>query len=179
MSDKISIRVETDLSFNGTEIIIRSQQKTALVERIINAVECCEQSDYPPISAYKVNNPKDGSPKDGSPKESTLFLLEQYQIIRAYTETRKIIICTENGRYEIRQSLRDLEKLLDRNQFTRISRFEIINLHKVSGFDFSKTGTIRVLFGDGSDTWVARRYVQSIQQALKNWTGGKETDGDA
>lgn len=174
MSDKISIRVETDPSFNGTEIIIRSQQKTALVERIINAVECCEQSDYPPISAYKVNNPK-----DGSPKESTLFLLEQYQIIRAYTETRKIIICTESGRYEIRQSLRDLEKLLDRNQFTRISRFEIINLHKVSGFDFSKTGTIRVLFGDGSDTWVARRYVQSIQQALKNWTVGKEADGDA
>ena len=153
MSGKARIRLEVDPSCQEQEVIIRAAQQTDLTDRIISTVERCLGNQYPPIAAYQ---------------RDTLFFVAQSDIIRVYTENRKLILCTTNGRYELRQPLKDLKERLDPDHFVRISRFEIMNLRKVSGFDFSSTGTIRILFQDGSETWVARRHIHAIQQTLKH-----------
>ena len=158
MKGKVNIRLEIDASCRETEVIIRTGMQTELTEKIIKAIEYCAENEYPPITAYRGD---------------TLVLIAQNDLIRAYTENRKLVICAESGQYEARQSLKELEDKLDRNHFVRISRFEIINIRKASGFDFSNTGTIRVIFKDGSETWAARRYVQAIQQTLKHPETGK------
>ena len=163
MSGKAHIRLEIDASCQIPEVIIRTGQQTELAERIISAVERCLENEYPPITAYQ---------------RDTLVFVAQNDIIRVYTENRKLILRTKDGRYELRQPLKELEEKLDKEHFVRISRFEIINLRKVTAFDFSNTGTIRVLFQDGSATWVARRYVQSIQQTLKHPEKREEDDRD-
>ena len=152
MSGKVNVRLETDPSCQGTEVIIRAVQQTELTDRIVSAIEHCLGNEYPPIAAYQGD---------------ILLFVNQTDIIRVYTANRKLILCAKTGRYELRLPLKELEDRLDKERFVRISRFEIINLQEASGFDFSNTGTIRVLFRDGSETWVARRYVQSIQQTLK------------
>ena len=164
MSGKVNVRLEIDPSCQKPEVIIRTAQQTELTEKIVSAVERCLVNEYPPVQAYQ---------------RDTLVFVAQNDIFRVYTENRKLILCTSDGRLELRQPLKELEEKLDREHFVRISRFEIMNLRKVSGFDFSNTGTIRVLFQDGSETWVARRYIQSIQQTLKNLDGRKGDDRNA
>ena len=161
MSGKVHIRLEIDSSCKKPEIIIRADRQSELTDRMISALERCLGNEYPPIAAYQ---------------RDTLVFIAQSDIIRVYTESRKLILCTKDGRFELRQPLKELEEKLDREQFVRISRFEIMNLRKVSAFDFSNTGTIRVLFQDGSETWVVRRYIQPIQQTLKHFESREGDD---
>ena len=75
MGEKVKIRLETDPSFSGTEVIIRTGHRTELTDRLINAIESCNQGDLPLIPAYS---------------NSVLTFLDQRQIIRVYTENNKV-----------------------------------------------------------------------------------------
>ncbi len=95
-------------------------------------------------------------------------------IIRIYTENRKLCVVSPSGKYESRSTLREFEDQLDQTCFVRISRFEIVNLRKIQNFDLSMTGTIRIIFENDEDTWVARRYVKEIQSKLGQLRKGGE-----
>ena len=155
MDEKPNIQVEIDPGYTGFEVVIKTDSRCALVEKVINAIEHCFENEYPQITAYSGN---------------TVVFLNRWDIVRVYTENRKLTICTQTGKYESRMSLRELEEILQEDVFVRISRFELINLRKVSGFDMNVAGTIRVVFEDGSETWVARRNIRAIQQKLMEYT---------
>ncbi len=151
MKNRIKIEIEIDESLKEPEVVIRTDKDSAFVERIVAAIERCGEEDRSKVTAYKDN---------------VISLLSQKDIIRVYTEQRKLVVSTVGDKYESKSTLKDLEAMLDPKMFVRISRFEIVNLNKVTGFDFSVAGTIKVLFDDGSSTWVARRYVRAIEQKL-------------
>lgn len=156
MKHKINIRIEIDSELTAPEIIIRTDQKTDLVDRIVSAIGQCAENDINRIRVY-----------DGN----AVLLLDQQEILRVYTEPRKLIVCSGRGTFEARGTLQNMEKMLDPEHFVRISRFEIINLEKITGFDVSVSGTIRVQFEDGSFTWAARRYVHTIEEKLEKFYG--------
>ena len=159
MKNPIDIRIEIDPKCHDPVILIRTDQKTQTVEDIIHMIEACTDSSYPLITGYR---------------DSEMELLSQRDIVRVYVEARKVRIRTIDGLYDSRKPLSFLETVLNTDRFIRISRFEIVNIRKISRFDFGMAGTVHILFDDGSVSWAARRYVRAIQQALNRIETGKE-----
>ena len=80
-------------------------------------------------------------------------------ILRCYGEEKGVKCQTPGGVY-------DLKERLDRHTFVRISHSEIISLRKITALDLSLTGTIRVTLEGGAVSYVSRRYVRKIKEAL-------------
>jgi DNA-binding LytR/AlgR family response regulator len=77
------------------------------------------------------------------------------------------MVQTEDNLYETKKTLREVEEILDSDKFVRISQSEIINIRKVVSFDFSFAGTIGVELKNGERTFVARRRVKYVKEALE------------
>ena len=150
------IKLDIDPSVLEPEVIIRAGEETETIREIVSFIrqrtEEDTKQDQSLITVYRDNN--------------TARSIDQSDIIRIYTAGRKLAVVTRDRKYQVRCTLRELEEILDARWFVRISRFEIINMNWVSGFDLSVKGTIKVSFEDGSYTWVTRRFVPSIGQRL-------------
>lgn len=151
MKSPIDIDIQIDPSRGDPRVIIQTDRMTPEIDNIVHAIESSVDSLSPMVTAYAGD---------------MTVLLSQREIIRVYVESRKLVVWTERGGFFARGTLAELEAALNKSRFQRISRSEIINLYKVSKFDFSLSGTIHVHFDDGSSTWVARRYVRAIQSLL-------------
>ena len=66
--------------------------------------------------------------------------------------------------------MQNMEKLLS-DMFLRVSRFEIVNLARVSKYDFTVVGTLRIEFENGTETWASRRYIPLIKERLSGEEG--------
>ena len=95
------------------------------------------------------------------------LLIEQRDFLRFYADGRGISAQTvQKEAYAVRLRLYELEERLDRRRFVRISNSEIVNLEHVTALDLSLTGTIRMTLGHSVNTYVSRRYVKRIKEAL-------------
>ena len=95
------------------------------------------------------------------------LLIEQRDFLRFYADGRGISAQTvQKEAYAVRLRLYELEERLDKRRFVRISNSEIVNLDHVTALDLSLTGTIRMTLGHSVNTYVSRRYVKKIKDAL-------------
>jgi hypothetical protein len=92
--------------------------------------------------------------------------LPQDHIISISSDKKKLKVVAEEGTYELRQPLRDIENRLHPVAFLKISRYEIIHLVKVRKFDFSITGSLRIEMKNGMETWASRRFISEIRKRL-------------
>ena len=93
-------------------------------------------------------------------------LLEESEIVRIYAANQKVYAQTANREYLLRPRLYELEERLNKRLFVRISNSEIVNLKKIVRLDLSMSGTICVELSNKTITYVSRRYVTKIKQAL-------------
>lgn len=89
--------------------------------------------------------------------------IKQSDIISISTDNKRLIVVTEEGTYETRMTLRDMEKELHPSVFLRISRYEIINLEKVKRFSFPIMGSLKIEMKNGMTTWASRRFISEIK----------------
>lgn len=93
-------------------------------------------------------------------------VLDPADIQRVYASRGKVYAVTGKGEFVLRIRLYEAEKRLAARHFIRISNSEIVNLREVDRFDLSISGTILVQLRQGEITYVSRRYVPKIREAL-------------
>jgi DNA-binding LytR/AlgR family response regulator len=151
MSDILSIKLIIEEGWPEITVYIKSGERNEDVEGIISAIESYSDRRMPKLPAYF---------------HDSMVILPQMQIIRIFMDSRKAIAETSQRMYELRMTLKEAEEILDDRSFVRISQSEIINLRRVKSFDFSTSGTIGVVLENGEKTWVSRRRVKSVKDAL-------------
>ena len=89
-----------------------------------------------------------------------------YEIIRIYSENKKVYVRTREEAFEVRDRLYVLEESLRDRGFVRISNSEIVNISQIDKLDMSYAGTIKMFMKNGDETFVSRRYVSRIKSML-------------
>lgn len=99
-------------------------------------------------------------------REQEAVRLHTNEIVRIYSENRRVSARTKTDTFEVRERLYILEELLS-GSFVRISNSELVNISKIAKLDMSYAGTIKMYLKNGDITFVSRRYVGKIKEVLK------------
>lgn len=106
-------------------------------------------------------------------EKGAIVVLPVMDIISISSDNRKLKVVAEEGNFELHTTLRDIQEQLDDADFLKISRYEIINLHKVKRFDFSVSGSLKIAMKNDLETWASRRFIADIRDRLT----GRSKDG--
>ena len=96
-----------------------------------------------------------------------MYILHQNEIETIYSEGGKIYVRCNNEIYNIKNRLYELDTLLDKKMFVRISNSEIVNFNKVENIDFKIVGTLILNFKSGNKAYASRRYIPKIKEFLE------------
>lgn len=99
-------------------------------------------------------------------KDDQVFVIDAKDIIRIYSENKNVFIETKKDSYKSRLRLYEIEERLEKNNFIRISRFEIINIKYIEKLDLSFTGTVAVSLKNGKVSYVSRRNLKEFKNIL-------------
>lgn len=146
--DAMDIEVQIDATCIEPKIIIKTNK---LNEEVQNIIDTLSSQRQPFISGTK---------------DDKLQILEEKDIINVYAQGSKVFATTDEGEFELKLRLYEIETILDKNTFVRISKSEIINLKAVKNFDLSFIGTISVELKNGTVSYVSRRSVGKIKKIL-------------
>lgn len=147
--DKVSVRFERDPSADGIEVIVRAPEQDASVTELMEKLSGRPPDSFAVFDGY-----------------GRMRSLPADEIILAGVEGKLISITTAEGSWYTRRSLQSLEEALSGRRFVRISRYELVNLEKVTRFDFTVAGTLRLELAGGLETWASRRCIPVIRRRL-------------
>lgn len=145
----MDIEVKIDQRFNKTKIVIYANEVNSELTNIIDEISCINQKN---IKAYK----------DGK-----MYILRQEQIETIYSERGNIYARSNNEIYIIKSRLYQIETMLNKKIFVRISNSEIVNFNKIENIDFKIVGTLVINFKSGNKSYSSRRYIPKIKEFLE------------
>lgn len=142
------IEIQLDSECKDPKIVIHASEMT---NEISSLLEKLSGNEYQTLMGYKGDE---------------ILLIQMDDILRIYTEGQYVYAQVNNEKLRLRQRLYQLEEMVPRQQFIRISNSEIVNFEKVKSLDMSISGTITLKFNTGDQSYVSRRYVNKIKKHL-------------
>lgn len=94
-------------------------------------------------------------------------VLDSASLTRFYAQDRGVFCQDTAGEtYALRLRLYELEAQLDPRRFVRISNSELVNLSQITALDLKLSGTIKLTLTGGVTSFVSRRNVKKLKEAL-------------
>lgn len=90
-----------------------------------------------------------------------------HEVVRIYSNNKKVYLRTADEIYEVKERLYVLEERLNDKNFVRISNTEIVNISKIEKLDMTYVGTIKMIMKNSDITFVSRRNVSRLKAKLK------------
>ena len=100
-------------------------------------------------------------------KDNKIYILELKDVICFFSKDKYNYVRTVNGIYRIKMKLYELEEVLDKNDFIKISNSCIVNINQVECFDISILGTIVVKLKDDTKEKVNDMNIKKVKRMLK------------
>jgi len=143
----LKVKVEINSLHSEVHAILRANKITQEIEDIRNMLESYNRV----LMGYRDDN---------------MVLLQYNEIYRVYTENQKLFAMTSSGKYLLKMRLYEIETMLIKHQFIKVSRFEIINVTQIKEIENLYSGNIKIIFKYGESTFVSRRFVSQIKRKL-------------
>ena len=144
----MDIEIKLDEYYSEPKIIIYAKQ---IDENISELIDNISSTNHHTLKVFK---------------DDKMYILQQKDIESIYSENSKIFVRCNNELYTIKNRLYELEKLLNKKSFIRISNSEIINFDKVENIDFKIFGTLIINFKSTNIAYASRRYIPKIKEFL-------------
>lgn len=154
--------MELENKFDIEVIIAEEQQRPKLViytaqmnEAVVDLIHRCQNS--PVDQGYQSLACDSGE---------TVVFVKHTAILRIFTEEGHLVVISDKGRFALKKRLYEVEAQLDSRYFIKISQSEIVNFRRVEGVKTKLTGAFALVFEDGSQAFVSRRFLPEIKRQL-------------
>lgn len=100
-------------------------------------------------------------------ENNKIYCIDLERVICFFSKDKYNYVRVKEGTYKIKQKLYELEEMLRKSEFIRISNSCLIHMKQVECFDTSVLGTVLVRLKDGTQETISKRRVSQIMKFLK------------
>lgn len=99
-------------------------------------------------------------------KDEKTYLIDENRIQVIYSENKKVYASTEDMNFKLNYRLYELENILDKTKFIRVSNSAIINIYQVDNFEATINGTVTIHLKNGMKEYISRRYLKKVKEFI-------------
>lgn len=100
--------------------------------------------------------------------DNNIYILQIDNILCFYSDEKYNYCQTLDNKFRIRHTLYELEEILNKRNWIRISNSCIVNLNHIKCFDIGTVGSIVVVLEDGTKKDVSKRKIKEVMNLLKD-----------
>lgn len=99
-------------------------------------------------------------------RDGQIKIVELRRASRFFTNNKKVYAAMDDGIWQIRHRMFELEEILPLRNFVRISQSDIVNIRAIDRVETSFTTSLVVVLKDGTRCPISRRYLSAFKRAI-------------
>ena len=149
--EKLEVEVKITPLVSDVEVLITAQKKSRFIDDLVDTILDFDKDTIKTVTGYVGDR---------------AHLIEVADIVRIYSANQKVYIQTIQAEYATKFRLYEMEDMLKKQKFLRISNSEIINIKKIENIDLSIIGRICIHLSGNICAYASRRYIPKIKTSL-------------